>query len=105
MDDFLQEYGEYSQLIVLGIIVVVGLLAYGGYTYYMQQQNIKDVNNNLKNNDSKQPLKPVQVKQAQVKQAQGNPILAFIPSNEFKGERKGYKYTQGPKGLGYYLDN
>ena len=99
MDDFLQEYGEYSQLIVLAIIVVVGLLAYGGYTYYMQQQNIKDVNNNLKNNDSKQPLKPVQDKQVQ-----GKSILAFIPSNEFKGERKGYKYTQGPKGLGYYLD-
>ena len=94
MDNIIEEYG---QLIVLVIIVVVGLLAYGGYTYYMQQQNIKDVNNNLKSNNSKQAQgkQPVQGKQ---------PILAFIPSNEFKGERKGYKFTQGPKGLGYYLD-
>ena len=105
MDNIIEEYG---QLIVLAIIVVVGLLAYGGYTYYMKQQNIKDVNNNLKNNNSKQPVqgKQAQGKQAQGKQAQGKqPILAFIPSNEFKGEKKGYKFTQGPKGLGYYLDN
>lgn len=95
MDNIIEEYG---QIIVLAIIVIVGLLAYGGYTYYMQQQNIKDVNNNLKNNNSKQQ---VQGKQSQDKQ----PILVFIPSNEFKGEKKGYKYTQGPKGLGYYLDN
>ena len=105
MDNIIEEYG---QIIVLAIIVVVGLLAYGGYTYYMHQQNIKDVNNNLKNNNSKQPVQgkqQVQGKQVQSKQAQGKqPILAFIPSNEFKGEKKGYKFTQGPKGLGYYLD-
>ena len=93
MENILEEYG---QLIVLVIIVVVGLLAYGGYTYYIQQQNIKDVNENLKNNDSKQSV--------QGKQVQGKPILAFIPSNEFKGERNGYKFKKGPKGLGYYLD-
>lgn len=98
MDNIIEEYG---QLIVLAIIVVVGLLAYGGYTYYIQQQNIKDVNNNLNNNSKQaQGKQPVQGKQAQGKQ----PILAFIPSNEFKGERRGYKFTQGPKGLGYYLD-
>lgn len=100
MDNFIEEYG---QLIVLVVIVLVGLLAYGGYTYYIKQQNILAVNDNLKNNDSKQPLQgkqPVQGKQVQGKQ----PILAFIPSNEFKGERRGYKFTQGPKGLGYYLD-
>ena len=45
------------------------------------------------------------VNRFKVKQVQGKPILAFIPSNEFKGERKGYKFTKGPKGLGYYLDN
>ena len=95
MDNIIEQYG---QLIVIAVIVVIALLAYGGYTYYMQQKNIKDVNNNLKNNEFKQP---VQGKQ----HVQGKPILAFIPSNEFKGERKGYKYTQGPKGLGYYLDN
>jgi hypothetical protein len=106
MDDLLQEYGEYSQLIVLAVIVIVGVLGYGGYTYYMKQQNIQNVNNNLKNN-SKQPQsmnegkQPVQGKQ----QEQGKqPILAFIPSGEFKGERRGYKYGKGPKGLGYYLD-
>ena len=103
MNNIIEEHG---QLIVLAVIVIVGLLAYGGYTYYMQQQNIKDVNNNLKNNNSKQVQgKQVQGKQVQGKQVQGKPILAFIPSNEFKGERKGYKFTQGPKGLGYYLDN
>ena len=102
MDNIIEQYG---QLIVIAVIVVVALLAYGGYTYYMKQQNIKDVNNNLKNNEFKQPVQskqPVQGKQpVQSKQ----PILAFIPSNEFKGEKKGYKYTKGPKGLGYYLDN
>jgi flagellar basal body-associated protein FliL len=95
MDNIIEEYG---QLIVLVVIVLVGLLAYGGYIYYTKQKNIQDVNNNLKNNDYKQPSQdkqPVQGKQ---------PILAFIPSNEFKGERRGYKFTQGPKGLGYYLD-
>ena len=100
MDDFLQEYGEYSQLIVLAVIVIVGLLAYGGYTYYMKQQNIQNVNNNLKTN-SKQPQSTTEGKQ----QVQGKqPILAFIPAEEFKGGRKGYKYGKGPKGLGYYLE-
>ena len=99
MDNIIEEYG---QLIVIVVIVLVALLAYGGYTYYIKQKNIQDVNNNLKNNYSK---KPVQGKQVQSKQEQGKPILAFIPSNEFKGEKKGYKYTKGPKGLGYYLDN
>ena len=99
MENILEEYG---QLIVLLIIILVGLLAYGGYIYYIKQQNIKSVNNNLKNNDSKQS---VQGKQVQGKQVQGKPILTFIPSNEFKGERNGYKFTKGPKGLGYYLDN
>ena len=100
MDDFLQEYGEYSQLIVLAVIVIVGLLAYGGYTYYMKQQNIQNVNNNLKNN-SKQPQTKTEGKQPE----QGKqPILTFIPSDEFKGETRGYKYGKGPKGLGYYLD-
>ena len=114
MENIIEEYG---QLIVLAVIVIVALLAYGGYTYYMKQQNIKDVNNNLNNNNlnnnnSKQAQgskiaqgKQAQGKQAQGKQAQGKQsILAFIPSNEFKGERRGYKFTQGPKGLGYYLD-
>ena len=40
MDNFLQEYGEYSQFIVLIIVLLLGLLAYGGYTYYLKQQNI-----------------------------------------------------------------
>ena len=104
MNNIIEEYG---QLIVLVVIVVIALLAYGGYTYYMKQQNIKDVNENLKNNDSKQPVQSkqqVQGKQDQGKQVQNKPILAFIPSNEFKGEKKGYKFTNGPKGLGYYLD-
>ena len=100
MDDFLQEYGEYSQLIVLAVIVIVGVLGYGGYTYYMKQQNIQNVNNNLKTN-TKQP----QSKDDGNQHVQGKqPILTFIPAEEFKGERKGYKYGKGPKGLGYYLD-
>ena len=93
MESFLQESGEYSQFIVLIVDLVIGVLVYGGYTYYLKQQNIQNVNNNL-NNNSKQE------NSEQSKQ----PILAFIPSNEFKGERNGYKYGQGPKGLGYYLD-
>ena len=104
MDNIIEEHG---QLIVLAVIVIIGLLAYGGYTYYMKQQTIQAVNNNLKNNNSKQPVQGKQThgkQPVQGKQQQGQPILAFIPSNEFKGERRGYKFTQGPKGLGYYLD-
>ena len=102
MDNIIEEYG---QIIVLAIIVLVGLMAYGGYTYYMHQQNIKDVNNNLKSNNSKQPVQSKQHVQGKQPVQSKQPILAFIPSDEFKGEKKGYKYTKGPKGLGYYLDN
>jgi len=101
MDNIIEEYG---QLIVLAVVVIVSLLAYGGYTYYTKQQNIKSVNNNLKNNDSKQPVQGKQPFQGKQPVQGKQPILAFIPSNEFKGERRGYKFTQGPKGLGYYLD-
>ena len=105
MESFLEEFGEYSQFIVLIIVLVIGLLAYGGYTYYLKQQNIKNVNDNLNNNSKQVQGKQVQGKQVQGKQVQGKqPILAFIPSKEFKGERSGYKYGKGPNGLGYYLD-
>ena len=115
MNNFLQEYGEYSQFIVLIIVLLLGLLVYGGYTYYLKQQNIKNVNDNLNNNLEQVQGQQVQDKQVQGKQVQGQqvqgkrvqgqqPILAFIPSEEFKGEKKGYKYGKGPKGMGYYLD-
>jgi len=99
MDSFLQESSEYNQFIIVGGIVLVFIILYIGYTYYMKQQHIINVNNNLNNSvengPSKEDKQPIN---------QNKSILIFIPSNEFKGERKGYKYGKGPKGLGYYLD-
>ena len=64
----------------------------------MKQQHIINVNNNLNNSvengPSKEDKQPIN---------QNKSILIFIPSNEFKGERKGYKYGKGPQGLGYYF--
>jgi len=93
------ESSEYEQYFIMGGIVLVFIIVYIGYTYYMKQQHIKNVNNNLNNSGgngpSKEDKQPIN---------QNKSILIFIPSNEFKGERKGYKYGKGPKGLGYYLD-
>jgi hypothetical protein len=100
MDELLQEYGEYSQFIVMVLVFLVGAAVYGGYVYYQKQEDMKRINSVMANNSKPQSnaegTQPVQDEQH---------ILTFIPSEEFKGERKGYKYGKGPKGLGYYLDN
>jgi hypothetical protein len=89
MDSFLQESSEYNQFIIVGGIVLVFIILYMGYKHYMKQQYIENVPNKL---NGASPMN------------QQKSILIFIPSITFQGERKGYKYGKGDKGLGYYLD-
>jgi len=92
MDSFLQESSEYNQFIIVGGIVLVFIILYIGYKHYMKQQYIENVPNKLNGAVSSSPMN------------QQKSILIFIPSITFQGERKGYKYGKGDKGLGYYLD-
>jgi hypothetical protein len=92
MDSFLQESSEYNQFIIVGGIVLVFIILYMGYKHYMKQQYIENVPNKLNGAVSSSPMN------------QQKSILIFIPSITFQGERKGYKYGKGDKGLGYYLD-
>ena len=92
MDSFLQESSEYNQFIIVGGIVLVFIILYIGYKQYMKQQYIENVPNKLNGAVSSSPMN------------QQKSILIFIPSITFQGERKGYKYGKGDKGLGYYLD-
>ena len=32
------------------------------------------------------------------------PRQIFVPSEQFKGEQKGYSFKNGPNGNGYYMD-
>ena len=90
MDRFLE--AEYNQFIIVGGIVLVFIILYMGYKHYMKQQYIENVPNKLNGAVSSSPMN------------QQKSILIFIPSITFQGERKGYKYGKGDKGLGYYLD-
>jgi len=90
MDRFLE--AEYNQFIIVGGIVLVFIILYMGYKHYMKQQYIENVPNKLNGAVSSSPMN------------QQKSILIFNPSITFQGERKGYKYGKGDKGLGYYLD-
>ena len=96
MDSFLQESSEYNQFIIVGGIVLVFIILYIGYKHYMKQQYIENVPNKLNGSI------PRSIDRSPMNQQKS--ILIFIPSITFQGERKGYKYGKGDKGLGYYLD-
>ena len=99
MDSFLEESSEYNQFIIVGGIVLVFIILYIGYKHYMKQQYIENVPNRLNDSGSNEQSKDTKPPMNQQKS-----ILIFIPSITFQGERKGYKYGKGDKGLGYYLD-
>jgi len=94
MDRFLE--AEYNQFIIVGGIVLVFIILYIGYKHYMKQQYIENVPNKLNGSI------PRSIAHSPMNQQKS--ILIFIPSITFQGERKGYKYGKGDKGLGYYLD-
>lgn len=96
MDSFLQESSEYNQFIIVGGIVLVFIILYMGYKHYMKQQYIENLPNKLNGSVSSS------IDRSPMNQQKS--ILIFIPSITFQGERKGYKYGKGDKGLGYYLD-
>jgi hypothetical protein len=83
----LEEFYEYLPYIILLLIIGIG---YFGYTYYMKSKNIEDINNNLKK-DKKNLSVTINDE--------------FIKSDGFIGEKKGYIFKKGSKGIGYYLDN
>lgn len=107
---------QYGQFIVMGIVFLIGALVYGGYLYYKKQQDMTNVNNNLKNVESvktsvkqenqeqkqEQQQEQKQQHQEQKKVPQQSP--EFVPSETFKGEQKGYSFKKGEKGTGYYKE-
>jgi uncharacterized membrane protein SpoIIM required for sporulation len=91
--EYIQEYKKYILLILL---LVIGIFIYLGYTYYMKNVNIKNINdnldknvNNLKNND----------KNLKVEFNDD-----FIRTDGFIGAKKGYVFKNDKNGLGYYKE-
>ena len=72
-------------------VFIIGIFIYLGYTYYMKQTNIEEINNNIENEDEK--LQKEQVKFND----------DFIETDGFMGEKEGYVFKNGEKGTGYYL--
>jgi len=87
---------EYKEIILLILLLVIGVLIYLGYSYYMKNINIKNINNNLdKNiNNLKNNEKNLKVEFN----------VDFIQTDGFIGERKGYVFKKDDKGLGYYKE-
>jgi type II secretory pathway pseudopilin PulG len=110
LEGFMEQYGEYSQFIIMGVFLLIGAAIYGGYLYYKKQEDMKNVNNNLNNQallqQQQQHNKPPTQKQEQkqVQKQQPNQPPVFVPSDTFKGEQKGYTFKNGPNGNGYYMD-
>ena len=102
LEGLFEQYGEYSQFIIMGVFLLIGAAIYGGYLYYKKQEDMKNVNNNLNNQPQKGQQQGQQQGQPQGQQ-QGPPPV-FVPSEQFKGEQKGYTFKNGPNGNGYYMD-
>ena len=100
MDEFIQQYGQYSQFIVMALVFLVGAAVYGGYIYYKKQEDIKKVNTNMQQAQQQQNIQ--QAQQQQNKQQNTQPD--FVQSDTFKGEQHGYIFKSGDKGQGYYMD-
>ena len=75
-------------------VFVIGICIYLGYTYYMKQTNIKEINNNIEKEDEKLEKEQVKVEFND----------EFIETDGFMGEKEGYIFKTGEKGTGYYLD-
>ena len=41
---------EYGQFIVMLLVFLVGAAVYGGYVYYQKQEDMKRINDHMKNN-------------------------------------------------------
>ena len=75
-------------------VFVIGICIYLGYTYYMKQTNIKEINNNIEKEDEKLQKEQVTVEFND----------EFIETDGFMGEKEGYIFKNDEKGTGYYLD-
>ena len=108
LEGFMEQYGEYSQFIIMGIFLLIGAAIYGGYLYYKKQEDMKNVNNNLNNQallqQQQQHNKPPAQKPKQPQRQQPKQPPVFVPSDTFKGVQKGYTFKNGPNGNGYYMD-
>ena len=93
---------QYGQFIIMGIVFLIGALVYAGYLYYNKKQDMKNVNNNLQNINTldKDNMPPQQPPQQPPPQQSPD----FVPSDTFKGEKKGYVFKKGEKGTGYYKE-
>jgi len=92
MEDFNLDDLINSDYIIPIAVFIIGICIYLGYTYYMKQTNIEEINNNIENEDEK--LQKEQVKFND----------DFIETDGFMGEKEGYVFKNGEKGTGYYLD-
>jgi len=99
LEGLFEQYGEYSQFIIMGVFLLIGAAIYGGYLYYKKQEDMKNVNQALL---QQQQLQQVQEQPKQEQQPKQPPV--FVPSDTFKGEQKGYTFKNGPNGNGYYMD-
>ena len=75
-------------------VFVIGICIYLGYTYYMKQTNIKEINNNIEKEDENLQKEQVTVEFND----------EFIETDGFMGEKEGYIFKNDEKGTGYYLD-
>jgi len=91
-------YEQYGQFLVMGLVFLVGFAVFYAYKYYKNQEDIKNVNNNIKLDVKEQPV-PVHRK-PDPKGSKPD----FVPSDEFKGKQPGYTFRKGDKGQGYYMD-
>jgi len=90
MDEMLEEYSEYSQFIVMGLVFLIAA-AYFVYTYYLKQEEIKNINNNI--DDKGIDDKGIDTE-----------LPDFFPTEIFKGYNQGYIFKKDIKGIGYYMD-
>ena len=110
LEEFMEQYGQYSQFIIMGVFLLIGGAIYGGYLYYKKQEDMKNVNNNLNNpilgqqQQGQQQEQEHKQEQQQEQQQQPNQPPVFVPSDTFKGTQKGYTFKNGPNGNGYYMD-
>jgi len=99
LEELFEQYGGYSQFIIMGVFLLIGAAIYGGYLYHKKQEDMKNVNQALL---QQQQLQQVQEQPKQEQQPKQPPV--FVPSDTFKGEQKGYTFKNGPNGNGYYMD-
>ena len=82
-------------------VFVIGICIYLGYTYYMKQTNIKEINNNIEKDSEISEKEELQQVKENTKVEFND---EFIETDGFMGEKEGYIFKNGEKGIGYYLD-